>query len=83
MYVENVTTPTMLMVGAKDLRTPVGQTEEYYQALKTRQVPTVMIRFNDEYHGTSSNPSNYLRTQRYLYHWFNKHGNGTPTASTP
>jgi dipeptidyl aminopeptidase/acylaminoacyl peptidase len=83
MYVENVTTPTMLMVGAKDLRTPVGQTEEYYQALKTRQVPTVMIRFNDEYHGTSSNPSNYLRTQRYLYHWFNKHSNGTPTASTP
>lgn len=73
MYVGNVKTPTMLMTGVNDLRTPISQTEEYYQALKMMKVPTVMIRFNDEFHGTSSKPSNFMRTQLYLYHWFNKH----------
>ena len=32
-----------------------------------------MIRFNDEWHGTSSKPSNYLRTQLYLRHWFERY----------
>ena len=73
MYVGNVTTPTMLMTGVKDLRTPISQTEEFYQALKLRKVPTAMVRFNEEFHGTSSKPSNYVRTQLYLHHWFKKH----------
>ena len=72
MYVGNVKTPTMLMTGVNDLRTPIAQTEEFYQALKMRQVPTAMIRFNDEWHGTSSKPSNYLRTQLYLRSWFDR-----------
>jgi len=72
MYVGNVKTPTMLMCGVNDLRTPISQTEEYYQALKVQKVPAVMIRFNEEYHGTSSKPSNYLRTMGYLSSWFGK-----------
>lgn len=74
MYVGNVTTPTLLMCGVNDLRTPISQTEEYYQALKVLRVPTAMIRFEDEFHGTGTNPSNYLRTQLYLYHWFGEYG---------
>jgi len=73
MYVGNVKTPTMLMTGVNDLRTPISQTEEFYEALKMRKVPTAMIRFNDEWHGTSSRPSNYLRTQLYLRSWFEKY----------
>lgn len=73
MYVGNVKTPTMLMCGENDLRTPISQTEEYYQALKMNKVPTVMIRFNEEFHGTSSKPSNFLRTQGYLDAWFDRH----------
>jgi dipeptidyl aminopeptidase/acylaminoacyl peptidase len=73
MYVGNVKTPTMLMTGVNDLRTPISQTEEFYEALKVRKVPTAMIRFNDEWHGTSSRPSNYLRTQLYLRSWFEKY----------
>ena len=73
MYVANVKTPTMLMCGEEDLRTPISQTEEYYQALKMNKVPTVMIRFIDEYHGTSSKPSNFLRTHGYINAWFDKH----------
>jgi len=73
MYVGNVKTPTMLMCGENDLRTPISQTEEYYQALKMNKVETVMIRFNDEFHGTSRKPSNFLRTFGYLNAWFEKH----------
>jgi len=73
MYVGNVTTPTMLMTGENDLRTPIPQTEEYYAALKVLGVPTAMVRFQDEWHGTSSNPSNFMRTQLYLREWFQRH----------
>ncbi|MEO6446737.1 MAG: S9 family peptidase [Gemmatimonadaceae bacterium] len=72
MYVGNVTTPTMLMTGVQDLRTPMPQTEEFYEALKFRKVPAAMIRFNNEWHGTSSTPSNFLRTQLYLRSWFDR-----------
>ena len=77
MYVGNVKTPTMLMTGVKDLRTPISQTEEFYQALKILKVPTAMIRFNEEFHGTSSKPSNYLRTILFMNYWFQKHGRNT------
>jgi len=81
-YVGNVKTPTLLMTGELDLRTPMPQTEEYYSALKMLKVPTVMLRFNGEYHGTSSKPSNYLRTQLYMMSWFQRYKLGGETTST-
>ena len=80
MYVGNVKTPTMLMTGVLDLRTPMPQTEEFYSALKFRKVPTAMIRFNEEWHGTSSKPSNFLRTQLYLRSWFERYTHGAISA---
>lgn len=73
MHVGEVSTPTLLMTGELDLRTPMSQTEEYYAALKVLGVEAVMLRFNDEYHGTSSKPSNAMRTQLYLMDWFGQH----------
>jgi len=73
-YVGNVTTPTMLMTGVNDMRTPISQTEQFYQALKVQNKPTAMIRFEGEWHGTSSRPSNFLRTQLYLRKWFERWG---------
>ena len=81
MYVGNVKTPTMLMTGVNDLRTPISQTEEFYEALKVQKVPTAMIRFNDEWHGTSSKPSNFVRTQLYLREWFTRYGKKTTPVS--
>jgi dipeptidyl aminopeptidase/acylaminoacyl peptidase len=72
MYAGNVKTPTMLMTGELDLRTPISQTEEFYAALKVQKVPTVMLRFRGEYHGTSRIPSNFMRSQLYLQSWFEK-----------
>lgn len=68
----HVTTPTMLMTGVLDLRTPMSQTVEFYRALKLRRVPTALIQMNDEWHGTTSRPSNFMRTQLYLRHWFER-----------
>lgn len=73
MYAGNVKTPTMLMTGELDLRTPIAQTEEFYEALKLRKVPTAMVRFYEEYHGRTSKPSNFMRTQPYLRYWFEKY----------
>ncbi len=82
MYVGNVKTPTMLMTGVRDLRTPMPQTEEFYMALKLRKVPTAMVRFNDEWHGTSSRPSNFLRTQAYLRSWFDRFASKPAAVTT-
>jgi dipeptidyl aminopeptidase/acylaminoacyl peptidase len=73
MYVGNVTTPTLLMTGVLDLRTPMPQTEEYFAALKVRGVPAALLRFEGEWHGTESLPSNFLRTILYMDSWFKKY----------
>ena len=70
MYVGNVTTPTVVMTGELDLRTPLPQSEEYYAALKMRGVPPALLRFEGEFHGTSSKPSNSTCTQLYMMSWY-------------
>jgi dipeptidyl aminopeptidase/acylaminoacyl peptidase len=72
MYAGKVTTPTLLMTGMLDRRTPMPQTEEYYAALKMRGVPTALLEFEGEYHGTASKPSNFVRTQLYMMSWFKR-----------
>ena len=79
MYVKNVKTATLLMTGELDLRTPMPQSEEFYTALKRLNVPTELLRFSGEYHGTSSKPSNFIRTQLYMRSWYQKFtGPATP-----
>ncbi len=72
MYVGNVTTPTMLMTGERDLRTPMEQTEQYYRALKMRKIPTAMVRLTDGWHSRSLPPTNFLRVQLLLRNWFER-----------
>lgn len=73
MQVGSVSTPTLLMTGTKDLRTPIGEAEEYFAALKIRDVPTRLVPMVDEYHGTRSIPSNYLRTSLMMRKWFDEY----------
>ena len=61
------------MTGVLDRRTPMPQTEEYYAALKMKGVPVKLLQFHEEYHGTGSKPSNYIRTQLYMMSSFNKY----------
>jgi dipeptidyl aminopeptidase/acylaminoacyl peptidase len=78
-FVGNVTTPTMLMTGEADLRTPIGQTEEFYRALKMLKKETLMVRMPEEFHGWRR-PSRQLSQQLYLQAWFEKHRR--PPATT-
>jgi len=71
-YVANVKTPTMVMTGEADLRTPIGQTEEFYRALKMLKKETLMVRMPDEFHGWRR-PSHQLLQQLYLQAWFEKY----------
>jgi dipeptidyl aminopeptidase/acylaminoacyl peptidase len=71
-YVANVTTPTMVMTGEADLRTPISQSEEYYRALKILKKETLLVRMPDEFHGWRR-PSHRLLQQLYLLAWFEKY----------
>lgn len=71
-YVAKVTTPTMVMTGEADLRTPIGQSEEYYRALKMLKKETLLVRMPEEFHGWRR-PSHRLLQQLYLQAWFEKY----------
>jgi dipeptidyl aminopeptidase/acylaminoacyl peptidase len=71
-YVANVKTPTMVMTGEADLRTPMGQSEEYYRALRMLKKDTLLVRMPDEFHGWRR-PSHRMLQSLYLMAWFEKH----------
>ncbi len=71
-YVANIRTPTMVMTGEADLRTPISQTEEFYRALKMLKKETLMVRMPDEFHGWRR-PTHQLAQQLYLQAWFERH----------
>lgn len=77
-YVANVKTPTMVMTGEADLRTPIRQSEEFYRALKMLKKETLLVRMPDEYHGWRR-PSHQLLQQLYLMAWFEKYSNKNKT----
>jgi len=71
-YVANVKTPTMVMTGESDLRTPMTQSEEFYRALKMLKKETLLVRMPEEFHGWRR-PSHQLAQQLYLMAWFEKY----------
>jgi dipeptidyl aminopeptidase/acylaminoacyl peptidase len=81
-YAHRVTTPTLLMTGDKDLRTPVAQAQSFFSVLKHNGVDTALIPIHDEWHGTTTIPSNLLRTQLYSRKWFERHGGGSLPDAT-
>jgi dipeptidyl aminopeptidase/acylaminoacyl peptidase len=62
----------MVMTGENDLRCPIGQSEEYFRALRINRVDSVLVRMPDEYHGFRR-PSHRLLRQLYLQAWFEKY----------
>jgi len=82
-YVASVTTPTMIMTGESDLRTPIPQTEEFYRALKmVRKADTLMVRMPEEFHGWRR-PTHQLLQQLYLMAWFEKYRTKESKAAVP
>jgi len=75
--VGNVTTPTMLITGEVDYRTPISETEQFYQALQLRRVPSVMVRIPGSNHGIASRPSRLNAKTDYTLAWFDKYRTDT------
>jgi dipeptidyl aminopeptidase/acylaminoacyl peptidase len=71
--VGNVKTPTMLLTGEADYRTPIGESEQFYQALKLRRVDTVMVRIPEASHGMVARPSNLIAKVDNIIAWFEKY----------
>ena len=72
--VGNVKTPTMLITGEADYRTPIEESEQYYQALKLRKIDTVMVRIPEASHGGMvARPSNLIAKVDNILAWFEKY----------
>lgn len=71
--VSAVTTPTMLLTGESDFRTPIAETEQYYQALRLRGVDTVMVRMPGAYHHIARRPSQMMSKAAHILAWFERY----------
>jgi dipeptidyl aminopeptidase/acylaminoacyl peptidase len=71
--VKNVKTPTLLMTGEEDFRTPISEAEQYYAALKLLKVESALVRFPGEPHGLTRRPSHQIAKIVYTANWFDSH----------
>ena len=71
--VGHVETPTMLLTGEEDYRTPISESEQFYQALKLRGVDTAMVRVPGASHGIATRPSHLIAKVAYILKWFETH----------
>ena len=77
-YVGNVHTPTMLMTGEVDYRTPSSEAEQFYQALKLRRIDTVLVRVPNASHDISARPSLLISKVAYVLAWLKSHDVKSP-----
>lgn len=71
--VSKVRTPTMIITGEDDWRTPIAQSQEFYRALKVQGVDTVLIRVPGESHGIRRYPSHRANVIAEGLAWFQKY----------
>ena len=78
--VGNVKTPTMLLTGTADYRTPMSESEQFYQALKLRRVDTALVRIPGASHGIARRPSQLIAKVQHILAWFERYR--TPEVAT-
>jgi dipeptidyl aminopeptidase/acylaminoacyl peptidase len=72
-FAKNFKTPTMVITGEADRRTPIAESEELYFALKAEKVPAVLVRVPDESHGIRGHNSHYIDKIEYILAWMEKY----------
>lgn len=72
--VGNVSTPTMVLSGEADYRTPISEAEQYYQALKLRRIDSVLVRVPGAPHFIAGRPSQLIAKNDYILAWFERYG---------
>ena len=72
-YVANVKTPTMLLTGEQDFRTPIAESEQFYAGLKLNKVESMLVRIPGASHGIAARPSNLITKVNAITTWFEKY----------
>ncbi len=70
--VGNVETPTALLTGEADYRTPISESEQFYQALKLRRIDTALIRVPGASHEIAARPSSLIAKTDNIMAWFRR-----------
>jgi dipeptidyl aminopeptidase/acylaminoacyl peptidase len=76
--VGNVKTPTMVVTGEQDFRTPIPESEQFYQALRIRGIDTLLVRVPGVGHSLDVHPSQLNARIAYILAWFAKHDSASP-----
>ena len=63
----------MLLTGEADYRTPISESEQFYQALKLRGVDAAMLRLPGASHGIASKPSRLIQKVGNILAWFERY----------
>ena len=72
--VGNVKTPTLVVVGSEDYRTPDSEAEQYYEALQLRGVPTAFVKVPGASHGgIAARPSQAAAKASAILAWFDRY----------
>jgi len=69
--IEKVVTPTLVMGGEQDWNVPIQNSEQLYQALRRRGVPTQLVVYPGEPHGLRVPSYQKDRLERYVA-WYDK-----------
>lgn len=80
--VGNVETPTLVVVGDEDYRTPVGEAQQYYSALRLRGVPSTFIRVPGASHAFTNRPSQSAAKASAILAWFERYAQGWTRPGT-
>lgn len=78
--VGNVTTPTMLMTGEEDWRTPIWEAEQYFNALQIEGVDTALLRVPGASHQIEYRPSQLLAKVNAILAWFERYSKPTKAS---
>ena len=71
-FMQNVRTPTLIVHGAEDKRVPRSQAQEFYQALRSREVTTRLVLYPREPHEINEQAHRLDLLQRVLG-WFDQY----------
>ena len=72
--VGNVKTPTLVVVGSEDYRTPDSEAEQFYEALQLRGVPTAFVKVPGASHGgIAARPSQAAAKASAILAWFDRY----------
>ena len=84
--VGNVETPTLLLTGDADLRTPLSESEQFFHALLLRRIDTAVVRIPGASHDIVARPSQLIAKVANIIAWFERYrdeGPGTATTEQP